>query len=215
MSRQTLKATCQTVWPIKRHKVCATPQKAERTWPPGNYRGFLHVWVFTLTQDWNQKTSRCLLGQAREIACGCLAFSRCCGSILSSSPCGSPAPLPGRRCSCPWTVWELLTWFLKHPKSPELVTPVETHLCLGAAPVAAGWGWSLAHGSFLSLQIWSEKCFSFPDHTTHFLICFLLTFLYLTEFIRLVCPLFTSQFPVVYTTSLSYPTTQCLASSWD
>lgn len=124
------------------------------------------------TQDWNQKTSRCLLGQPREIACGCLAFSHCWGSILSSSPCGSPAPLPGRRCSCPWTMWELLTWFLKHPKSPGLVTPVETHLRLGAAPVAAGWGWSLAHGSFLYLQIWSEKCFSFPDHTTHLLILF-------------------------------------------
>lgn len=79
----------------------------------------------------------------------CLLLSRCLPLLwlcIIQQPLWQPRSTARQeRCSCPWTMCELLPQFLKEPKSSGLVT------C--AAPVAAGCGWSLAHGNFPSAQI--------------------------------------------------------------
>lgn len=151
MSQPTLRATHQIVWPIKRC-VCHTSENREEL----------------ATQKW-QRLSPCLgfhfdMGLESEdiwlpenlgrvpvavslspIAVGLYylaalvtALLHCqTGDIAAFEPCGS--------CSLgSWNSLRAQGWSL---------------LCLGAALVTAGCGWSLGHGIFLSVQIRSEKRF--------------------------------------------------------
>lgn len=110
-------------------------------------------------------------------------------------------------------MWDMLAWFLKQPQGQWLLwkTTCASLLLQLKQPVV---GLRPMEVFFLCTDL-IRKVF-FISRSYHSLPHqFLLTPLYLTEFMHLICSLFTSQFPVVCITALSCLTTQHLASSWD
>lgn len=172
----------------------------------------LQVLDSILTQDWNQKTSGCQ-ENPRKLPVGVSLSLLCCGSISSGSPCGSPAPLPGRRFSGPWTMGELISGFLSRPKSPLGIghssgnphVPWCCSSCSRLWLISRPWKFSLCTDLIQKVLFISQSYHSLS-------LFFLLTFLHLTEFNCLVCSLFTSQIRVVYTTRVlvSHSPSRCV-----